>query len=192
MVAFKYKNGSTWTNLVLPVANGGTGLTSAPSMLTNLESATAVNIFQSAPRPGVVGKLGASNGGTGASSIDEARKNLKVASPFKIVAFKYEVKVHSKSGNSVANINLESYVKDGWLPLCVLGFTSNHALWWFPKIEITATPALNVNLYRSVDNGSVFHPWIKVLFGRAEFLDYSNNLEMEEEYSTSYIQMTDS
>jgi len=41
----------------LPVGNGGTGLTSAPSMLTNLATATAASPFASAPRPGVTGLL---------------------------------------------------------------------------------------------------------------------------------------
>lgn len=49
----------------LGVADGGTGITSNPSMLTNLASTTAANVFQASPRPGVTGILGMANGGTG-------------------------------------------------------------------------------------------------------------------------------
>jgi hypothetical protein len=52
----------------LPIANGGTGLTSSPSMLTNLGSTTAANVLQASPRPGVTGTLGVANGGTGRTS----------------------------------------------------------------------------------------------------------------------------
>lgn len=78
MVAFKYKNGTTWTDLVLPVANGGSGLTSAPSILTNLESATAVNVFQANPRPGVIGTLPIAKGGTGANDVAGVRDKLQL------------------------------------------------------------------------------------------------------------------
>ena len=49
----------------LSVANGGTGITSIPSMLINLASATAVGVFQASPRPGVTGQLPLVNGGLG-------------------------------------------------------------------------------------------------------------------------------
>ncbi len=49
----------------LPIAQGGTGLTSSPSMLTNLGSTTAANVLQASPRPGVTGTLPVGNGGTG-------------------------------------------------------------------------------------------------------------------------------
>ena len=52
----------------LGIANGGTGLTSSPSMLTDLGSTTAANVLQASPRPGVTGTLGVANGGTGTSS----------------------------------------------------------------------------------------------------------------------------
>ena len=53
---------------VVPVSKGGTGMTSNPSMLTNLGSASAAGVFQSAPRPGVTGTLPVSRGGTGVTT----------------------------------------------------------------------------------------------------------------------------
>ena len=49
----------------LPVANGGTGITANPSLLTNLASGTAANVLQASPRPGVTGVLSLANGGLG-------------------------------------------------------------------------------------------------------------------------------
>lgn len=63
----------------LPIANGGTGLTSSPSMLTNLGSTTAANILAASPRPGVTGTLPVANGGTGATTAANARTNLGAA-----------------------------------------------------------------------------------------------------------------
>ena len=53
---------------VLPVANGGTGLTENPSALVNLGSESASNVLTSSPRPGVTGTLPVSHGGTGATA----------------------------------------------------------------------------------------------------------------------------
>lgn len=69
---------------VLPVSNGGTGLTKAPSMLVNLESASAANPLASDPRPGVSGELPLTRGGTGATSAAAARTNLGVYSKVEV------------------------------------------------------------------------------------------------------------
>jgi len=53
------------TTGVLPIARGGTGLIVNPSMLINLESTTAADVFQASPRPGIVGTLPIGYGGTG-------------------------------------------------------------------------------------------------------------------------------
>ena len=58
------------------IGNGGTGLTSSPSMLTNLGSTTAANILAASPRPGVTGTLGAGNGGTGQTSLQATRNAM--------------------------------------------------------------------------------------------------------------------
>ena len=48
---------------------GGTGLITSPSLLVNLASTSAANVFQSSPRPGVTGILPVSQGGTGKASL---------------------------------------------------------------------------------------------------------------------------
>ena len=53
------------TSGTLAVARGGTGVTSNPSMLTNLGSTNAASVFAASPRPGVTGTLPVANGGTG-------------------------------------------------------------------------------------------------------------------------------
>ena len=68
------KGDGTWD--IVSVAGGGTGLTSSPSMLTNLGSTSAANILQVSPRPGVTGTLSVANGGTGATSVAAAVKAL--------------------------------------------------------------------------------------------------------------------
>lgn len=60
----------------LPIANGGTGLTSAPSMLVNLASTTATSPLQASPRPGVTGTLPIENGGTGQTTAAGVRNAL--------------------------------------------------------------------------------------------------------------------
>lgn len=61
---------------ILPLAKGGTGLTSSPSMLVNLASTSAQNVLQSQPRPGVNGVLQPANGGTGQSSLQATRNAM--------------------------------------------------------------------------------------------------------------------
>jgi len=60
----------------LQVANGGTGLTASPSMLTNLGSTSAANVFAASPRPGVTGTLPIANGGTGLTASPSMLTNL--------------------------------------------------------------------------------------------------------------------
>lgn len=64
------------SNPTITVAQGGTGLTSSPSILTNLGSTSAANVLQASPRPGVTGTLPVASGGTGASNASGARTNL--------------------------------------------------------------------------------------------------------------------
>lgn len=58
------------TSGTLPVARGGTGVTSNPSMLVNLGSTSAASVFATSPRPGVTGTLPVARGGTGQTSVD--------------------------------------------------------------------------------------------------------------------------
>ena len=57
------------TSGTLGVARGGTGITSNPSMLTNLGSDTAASVFAASPRPGITGTLSVTHGGTGRASV---------------------------------------------------------------------------------------------------------------------------
>lgn len=70
----------------LPIANGGTGLTASPSMLTNLGSTTAANVLQASPRPGITGTLAVSHGGTGITSNPSLQVNLASGSAASVFA----------------------------------------------------------------------------------------------------------
>lgn len=79
VVSFVY-DGSYWVienGGIQPVVRGGTGLSSAPSMLINLASTTAASPFESAPRPGVTGTLPVARGGTGQTSLANFASSLK-------------------------------------------------------------------------------------------------------------------
>ena len=69
---------SNITSGTLPVARGGTGITTNPSMLVNLGTTTAASVFAASPRPGVTGTLPIANGGTGATSAAAARTALGI------------------------------------------------------------------------------------------------------------------
>jgi hypothetical protein len=58
------------TSGTLGTARGGTGITSNPSMLTNLSSTSTASVFATSPRPGITGTLSTSHGGTGNTSVD--------------------------------------------------------------------------------------------------------------------------
>ena len=64
----------------LPVTEGGSGLTAAPSLLVNLAVNTTANVFSASPRPGVTGVLGLANGGLGTTDVSVARTTLGLGS----------------------------------------------------------------------------------------------------------------
>lgn len=72
------------TSGTLAVARGGTGVTSNPSMLTNLGSTSAASVFAASPRPGVTGTLALGNGGTGATTAKAARANLGASKVYSV------------------------------------------------------------------------------------------------------------
>lgn len=63
-------------SLVVPVAKGGTGATSAPQALTNLGAAAKSHTHAASD---VTGTLQIANGGTGATTATQARANLGAA-----------------------------------------------------------------------------------------------------------------
>lgn len=86
---FRYKNNGTWNSwrvfMSMPYTYDGNGIggtytpvymrydgvpiaCTSPSVQINLASTSAATIWDSAPRPGVTGKLGVGNGGTGQTS----------------------------------------------------------------------------------------------------------------------------
>lgn len=80
------------TSGTLGVSNGGTGLTSSPSMLTNLGSTTAASVFAASPRPGVTGTLPIENGGSGETQVratTQIDNVISAASGFSITAVQF-------------------------------------------------------------------------------------------------------
>ena len=75
---------SNITSGTLPTSRGGTGITTNPSMLINLGSTTAANVFQTSPRPGVTGTLPVARGGTGVTSISALKTALGIPSSFSV------------------------------------------------------------------------------------------------------------
>lgn len=82
----------------LPVAQGGTGLTSSPSMLINLASTAADNILSASPRPGITGTLEIGNGGTGKTTAAEAWTNLGGGASGKHAENYYALASHNHAG----------------------------------------------------------------------------------------------
>ena len=78
--------GSMTLESPLPVTSGGSGITSNPSMLTNLGSTTAAGVFTSAPRPGITGTLGVAHGGTGLTASPSMLVNLGSTSAANVMA----------------------------------------------------------------------------------------------------------
>lgn len=62
------------------VKNALVALTDEPSMLVNLASSTAADVFEESPRPGVTGTLPIAHGGTGYTSNPSIRVNLSSTS----------------------------------------------------------------------------------------------------------------
>lgn len=65
-------------NKPLSVESGGTNINSNPSMIINLSSTQAANVFNTNPQPGVTGILPIAQGGTGASTSTGAITNLGI------------------------------------------------------------------------------------------------------------------
>ena len=81
----KYYNILTSKNTIT-VAQGGTGITTNPSMLVNLGSTSTASIFASTPRPGVTGTLPIARGGTGMTTNPSILINLDSTSTVSVFA----------------------------------------------------------------------------------------------------------
>lgn len=91
----------------LQPAQGGTGTTVNPSMLINLGSTSAANIFAASPRPGVTGTLQPAQGGTGQTNLD----NVTVGTAKKSNALTNTVYINGTSFNGIENIILTGICK---------------------------------------------------------------------------------
>lgn len=116
------------TSGTLPITRGGTGRTSAPSLLVNLASTTATSPLAASPRPGVTGTLPITRGGTGATTTSAAKANLGIGDYGKLTASSssttpdsvkicdaswttlvVDVYAITGSGNTVANLLFGNY-----------------------------------------------------------------------------------
>lgn len=91
----------------LQPAQGGTGITVNPSMLINLGSTSAANIFAASPRPGVTGTLQPAQGGTGQTNLD----NVTVGTAKKSNALTNTVYINGTSFNGTGNVILTGICK---------------------------------------------------------------------------------
>lgn len=80
---------SRFTNGVLNIDNGGTGLAASPSMLVALDSRVETNIFQSHPRPGTSGILPVAKGGTGVDTLNKIRSALGLGANLGVLSTNY-------------------------------------------------------------------------------------------------------
>lgn len=103
----------------LPVNQGGTGITSNPSMLVKLGETTADDVFKASPRPGITGTLGVAHGGTGRTTITEnALMAGNGTGQFKII---------SSANGAVYATSAGGEIKFGALPIAQGGTGSTSA-----------------------------------------------------------------
>jgi uncharacterized repeat protein (TIGR02543 family) len=107
----------------LTIANGGTGLTSSPSMLTNLASTSSASILTASPRPGVTGTLPIANGGTGSTSALSALNALCGGNvPMKVTRVPTGDITVKSGGSGNGSVKIYSYTSSGtYYPLGIVG-----------------------------------------------------------------------
>ena len=115
------------TSGTLPVARGGTGLASSPSMLADLGSTTAADVMAASPRPGVTGTLPVDHGGTGATTAAGARAELSVP--------EYSGGVLNIGGTSAyllfKTTAIASFAPPTGVGACMVLDTSDNGLYWY-------------------------------------------------------------
>ena len=105
------------TSGTLGTARGGTGITSNPSMLTDLGSTSAASVFGSSPRPGVTGTLAVAHGGTGGTDAATARANLSVPSAADLANIESSI-APVESTTAIANHAVGDYFMLGNVLMC--------------------------------------------------------------------------
>lgn len=116
------------TSGILGVVRGGTGLSTNPSLLTNLGSTTATTVFQVSPRPGITGTLGLSHGGTGATTAAGARTSLGLGTAATYASTTFAPASHSHAWGEITgaptNSTLNYYHTAGTYKVAASGATS--------------------------------------------------------------------
>lgn len=153
------------TSGTLPITRGGTGLTAAPSLLTNLATTTAASVFAASPRPGVTGTLPVANGGTGLTAAPSMLVNLAsttaasilAASPRPGVTGTLPIANGGTGTTTVAGILSALGLSNFGDACCARGNTTTGTL---PKTTITKIPlttfAINTNTSAfEISNGGI-------------------------------------
>lgn len=114
----------------LPIAQGGTSITSNPSMLVNLGSTSAASVFAATPRPGITGTLPVANGGTGQTSAYTSGS------------------VTAKNSTTISSslIRLFPYLKMGWVNMNITLGTSCGADSELQVAKLSVTPTYDTAL----------------------------------------------
>ena len=153
-------NSLSLTN-TLSVGNGGTGITSNPSMLVNLGSTSSASVFASSPRPGITGTLPINHGGTGQtevetvstiSSIITAASGWTITAAYiykwgKMVMFRCLAKPSSAvsgSGNVVGT--LKSAYQPAVQAMAVYGYNSGCRIMANGEVQVSGSITANTSI----------------------------------------------
>ena len=146
------------TSGTLAVARGGTGITTNPSMLTNLGSTTAASVFATSPRPGVTGTLPIVRGGTGATTAAAALANLGGIS--------------IASGSTIRSNDILQYINNSWKPTSFKSAFENSIYTFSSQLAICHCSCYSgtgkVGASNSINLAFDFKPWLMVLFHQTD------------------------
>jgi hypothetical protein len=135
------------TSGTLAISRGGTGITSNPSMLTNLSSTSTASVFASSPRPGVTGTLPLTNGGTGGTDRVSAIANLAATNS----------NLFTTSTDTVANWGNQGKLSDTWYNTKSLleGQPAQYGFLFNQSLGANSTECHQ--LWATQSNGSLWH-----------------------------------